>query len=496
VAPNDRRTVRAVPTPSKGGARSVRLTEPSPFAPSAAQVTADSQGGTPAPTPTAARQGSIRLPDWDEVAWPDADDDKLEEAAWPGGSGAPPAGGAPAARPGAVPPGGLLDGILRLGPDGGRRVPAPSSNDGSARHGRSARQSPGGPRLARLALVVVLVAGLITVAVAMARGGAEEPARAAGGTATAPAAGRARTIMVATTGTPAGDGSAERPYRSVQQALVDARPGDTVAVAAGTYTEGIHSIRPGRPGAPIRLLGEGARIAGATGANILVEITHDDIEVRGFDLSKARSLLWIAGASRVRVISNTLHDAGGECVRLRGGSVDNEIGGNRIERCGQAGFVPGGPDAAGEGIYIGTATARAGGVPDASNGNWIHDNVVSAPAECVDIAEHALGNRIEANTCGGAQDPAGGGIGVRGNANVVRANVVTGGKGGGIRLGGERGSDGVNNVVVGNRVTGNAGFGLLVQRRPQSAICGNAVDGNAAGTSNVGGLDPSAACPR
>jgi hypothetical protein len=308
--------------------------------------------------------------------------------------------------------------------------------------------------------------------------------------------------MVAATGTPGGDGSAERPYRSVQQALVDARPGDTVAVGAGTYTEGIHSIRPGRPGAPIRLLGQGARIVGATGANILVEITHDDIEVRGFDLSRARSLLWIVGASRVRVISNTLHDAGGECLRLRGRAVDNEIGGNRVERCGQAGYTPGGPDATGEGIYIGTATAQLGDGrnpttgPDASNGNWVHDNVVSAPAECVDIAEHALGNRVEANTCSGAKDPAGGGIGVRGNANVLRANVVTGGQGGGIRLGGAGGSDGVNNVVIGNRVTGNAGFGLLVQRRPQSAICGNAVDGNAAGTSNVGGLNPAAACPR
>jgi len=44
------------------------------------------------------------------------------------------------------------------------------------------------------------------------------------------------------------------------------------------------------------------------GGGHLVELTHDDIELTGFTLSGADTLVWVAGASRVRVHGNHLRD--------------------------------------------------------------------------------------------------------------------------------------------------------------------------------------------
>src|SRR5688572_30826126 len=81
-----------------------------------------------------------------------------------------------------------------------------------------------------------------------------------------------------------GDGSSQRPYASLKQALAEAEPGDTVAVGPGTYTGQVRSTRAGRPDAPIRLIGDDAVLAG-DGVGHLLEITHDDIVVEGFELA-------------------------------------------------------------------------------------------------------------------------------------------------------------------------------------------------------------------
>jgi hypothetical protein len=457
VAPSDRRPVRAVPNPDSngkpraGGARSARA---------GAQST---------------RPGAVKVPSWDDQAWPDAPE---EEAAWPGR--------APARE--RVPDDpfdvafGPLDDVVEE--DSGPRGTRPPVDGTEASQRR---------RRARLVLIGALVVGLAALGVGMrltdnkGRAGAVAPVDE-------------HTIVVSLKGSPAGDGSPAHPYRSIQQALVEARAGETVQVGAGTYEETLRSVRPGRPGAPIRLVGQGARIVGPDNATHLVELTHDNVELRGFDLSRAKSIVWVIGTTGVKVMGNTIHEASGECVRVRGGAIDNEIGGNRISNCGLTDFSVADDHKNGEGIYIGTAPEQLDEGknptigPDASNGNWVHGNVVRSRAECVDIKEHALGNRIEGNRCSAGEDPDSGMISVRGDANVIRGNVLTGGKGGGIRLGGDTGSDGLANVVTGNTMSGNATYGLIIRRRPQGAICGNTVTGNGQGTVNVPGLDPAAAC--
>lgn len=60
---------------------------------------------------------------------------------------------------------------------------------------------------------------------------------------------------VATTGSPRGNGSAQHPFPSIQQAIDQAQPGDRIQVGPGTFHESLHIRRSGQSGAPIRLTG-------------------------------------------------------------------------------------------------------------------------------------------------------------------------------------------------------------------------------------------------
>lgn len=312
--------------------------------------------------------------------------------------------------------------------------------------------------------------------------------------------GPGRTIHVAADANRGGDGSAARPYPSIQRALVDAHPGDEVRVAEGLYKESLRSVRSGMPGKPIRVLGDrGAHIKGdgIRQTDYLIELTHDDLVFTGFAMSDANKLIWVVGAERIQILDNTLQDAGGECIRLRYGSVDNEIAGNTVRRCGRTGFDLDADHKNGEAVYIGTAPEQLGKnptrEPDRSNGNWIHDNEMHVPAECVDVKEAAAGNVVEDNTCTGGKDPDGGGFSSRGQSTVLRDNVSTGHAGAGIRLGGDGDDDGLRSDVRGNQLRDNHGYGLSVQRTPQYVLCGNQIGDNDRGATNAD-EDPTRSC--
>jgi hypothetical protein len=308
--------------------------------------------------------------------------------------------------------------------------------------------------------------------------------------------GNGRHWRVSAAAAPGGDGSAERPFRTIAEGLNVAQPGDSVVVGPGTYRDPVVTVRAGRPDAPLQIVGDGARLEG-NGEGRLFQILHSHVTLQGFRLSGANHLLWVQGARGVRILQNHLSGAGGECMRLKYLSSGNEVGWNHIEDCGRQGFNLSTGKKNGEGIYIGTAPEQLDrnptSVPDASDDNWVHDNVISARAECVDVKEAAAGNRIEGNTCSGSQDPDSAGFSSRGRATVFSENTSTGGAGAGIRLGGDAEADGILSVVRLNRLTGNKGYGVKVQRQPQTLVCGNDTTGNGQGPSNAPG-DPSHPC--
>ncbi|HET7474567.1 MAG TPA: hypothetical protein VFJ97_00915 [Dermatophilaceae bacterium] len=67
----------------------------------------------------------------------------------------------------------------------------------------------------------------------------------------------ARTLHVATTGTSTGDGSAARPFATVQRGADVARPGDTILVHQGTYRGVVIITRSGTQAQPITLTSAG-----------------------------------------------------------------------------------------------------------------------------------------------------------------------------------------------------------------------------------------------
>lgn len=325
----------------------------------------------------------------------------------------------------------------------------------------------------------VLLAALLATAVAL---GVPAPATAAPAWSDHP-----RTLHVAAHPARPGDGSMARPYARISQAVAEAMPGDTVLVGPGRYAEEVRTARPGRPGAPIRILGRpGAHLVGPRGLSRgrLVQVLHDHVTLQSLELSHANILVWVQGARGVRLLRSRLHDAGGECVRLKGFAQANEVAHNVITRCGRARFSLARGVKNGEAIYIGTAPEQAGGRPDGSNGNRVHHNRIAATAECVDVKEASRGSLVERNRCSGSKDPDGAGFSSRGDHTTFRYNLSTGHAGAGIRLGGDRPTQGVRNNVVGNTLTDNAGYGLKVMRRPQGRIAGNTFARNRRGRTN------------
>ena len=296
-----------------------------------------------------------------------------------------------------------------------------------------------------------------------------------------------RTLHVSSSARAPGDGSATSPYPRIGQAVEVAVAGDTVLVGAGTYAELVTTVRPGRPTAPIRIVGRpGAHLVGpkSLASGRLVQVLHDYVTVESMELSHANILVRVEGASGVRILGNRLHDAGGECVRLKSFAQRNEIAHNVIARCGRVRFDLARDSKNGEGIYIGTAPEQSGGWPDRSDRNWVHHNRIDPAAECVDVKERARHNLVERNRCSGSDDPDSAGFSSRGDSTIFRHNLSTRNAGAGIRLGGDTATQGLHNDVIANTLTDNKGYGLKVMRTPQGRIAANTFARNGKGSTN------------
>ena len=315
----------------------------------------------------------------------------------------------------------------------------------------------------------------------------------------------AETYFVAPYGNTSGNGSRSDPLQSIQEALERAKPGDTIELAPGRYFQDVRTVRNGQPGRPIIIRGGRNAVVSGAGANRIVEVNHDYIELHGFTIdgrhSPAQSkdsyrdkLIYAVGnrpgdgVTGLRIIHMKLRNAGGECVRLRYQAQRNEIANSSIENCGVYDFVYKDGGKNGEGVYIGTAPEQLGkrGVPDASvdrsNANWIHHNTFDTRGnECVDIKEGSSGNIVEHNRCTGQRDRKSAGLDSRGSGNTFRHNIVYGNRGAGIRLGGDANDDGVGNNAYSNTLRDNEVGSLKIQRGPQGKICGNTVAGKRTG---------------
>jgi parallel beta-helix repeat protein len=247
---------------------------------------------------------------------------------------------------------------------------------------------------------------------------------------------------------------------------------------------------------------KGLLIKVVNGENITLEnLTIDgfyypDFPDQARKISVLNRLIWLQNTANSRIIGNIIKNAGGECIRLRTLSHDNEVAYNTIRGCGYYQFKIQQLDRLqknGEGVYIGTDPyqIRANQInkqaywgadweamTDGSHNNLVHHNDIFPGAqdelsppptnalrdgvevvdgygnECVDIKEdheeigrlvtlpgvtkaQLINNVIRDNLCQGQFDEDSGALDARGSNNLFEHNHVTGTvRGAALRLGG------------------------------------------------------------
>ena len=327
------------------------------------------------------------------------------------------------------------------------------------------------------------------------------------------------------TGTDGNDGSRDHPFKTIQAALDEAKPGTEIDLAPGLYRERITTRVNGTSDHPIVLKGpeSGRERADRYRATIVdtsrvVNINHSHYVLDGFTVDgqpelldidyptalddigdfKRRmhdrvansKLIYVGSADDSRDVTGVtirnmfLNGSGGECVRLRNNAHDNTITDSVIQYCGMYGKKVGKSDTEfhnGEGVYIGTSPGSSDqpmSDDDAGSGNVIKGNVIRTfGTECLDVKENAHDNVFEDNTCSdNAESTKDGGslVELRGHDNVVRGNRMSDSLGYGVKIRSDKDEyDKGGNVVEDNRISDTAGKAIFIKSDAEQGHIGN-----------------------
>ncbi|HEU5108512.1 MAG TPA: hemagglutinin protein, partial [Micromonosporaceae bacterium] len=211
-------------------------------------------------------------------------------------------------------------------------------------------------------------------------------------------------------------------------ALSDARAGDTIQLADGTYAGRFRLVgKRGTAQAPITVRGsrravlDGGEVSTGYGFE-LRDVAY--VRLVGFAVTRSQKAVVTERATFSELDGLHLHHIGDEAVALRRDSTDNVVRNSLIEETGL--FEP----QYGEGVYIGTWNGSwQGGQPDASDRNQVLDNTFgpNVRAEHVDIKEGTSGGVVRGNRFEGrglsGQNFADSFIDAQGNDYVISDNV-------------------------------------------------------------------------
>ena len=303
---------------------------------------------------------------------------------------------------------------------------------------------------------------------------------------------------------------------SIQKALEQVKPGDTIKISDGTYFEDLETVVDGEPDKRITI--KGSRKAVLKGTNKkarLFEIHHDYYTIDGFTIDGKHNdgkkesdyvdkLLYVHGNRKTRtikqygkefrssidglIVSNMkLINAAGECARFRYFVTNLEVAGCHIENCGVVDFefndMKSGVN--GESLYFGTSSNQwsDGKNPtseaDGSRYAHIHHNVFKSKANELDIKEGSEYVLVEHNECSTQLDPNSGCFDSRSDNNIFRFNEIFS-NANGVRIGGHKIKDkqyGKGNEVYGNKFSDNSKAELIVQTG-LNKVCGNECEGD------------------
>ncbi|MER7621364.1 right-handed parallel beta-helix repeat-containing protein [Streptomyces sp. NPDC126503] len=179
----------------------------------------------------------------------------------------------------------------------------------------------------------------------------------------------------------------------LRTALANARPGDTIRLADGTYTGNFKATTPGTATARIVLTGSSRAVLTAGGGYGLHLNGASYWTVAGITVTGGQKGIMTDAADGVVIDGVTVHGLDMEGVHFRNSSRNGILKNSRVYDTGNDGR------GMGEGVYVGSANTLS----DRSDNVLIIDNVIGPDVggESVDIKEGTTGARIIGNTFDG-----------------------------------------------------------------------------------------------
>ncbi|MET7650218.1 MULTISPECIES: hypothetical protein [unclassified Streptomyces] len=279
---------------------------------------------------------------------------------------------------------------------------------------------------------------------------------------------------------------------TLEQALAQARPGDSISLANGTYAGNFTAEASGTEAKPIFLCGgSGAVIdGGGTDDGYAFHLNHVGYwRLVGFTVRDAQKGVMADGVVGTVIQGLTVEQIGDEAIHLRDFSSDNMVRGNTVRTTGLR------REKYGEGIYIGTAKSNWCTVSncetDTSDRNVVLGNHISdTTAESIDIKEGTSGGKVIDNTFDGSKLSGSHNndswVDVKGNGWLLQGNT-----------GNHTPQDGfqthqiVNGWGTGNTFRGNTanvdgpGYGFHLTSDGNKVTCDNKANDAADGLANV-----------
>ncbi|HUB93736.1 MAG TPA: right-handed parallel beta-helix repeat-containing protein [Verrucomicrobiae bacterium] len=262
-------------------------------------------------------------------------------------------------------------------------------------------------------------------------------------------------------------------------ALAAAQPGETISLAAGTYSGATTiggytgSFALGTSGTatnPITITGPSSAIITANNSSSHYGLYLNNasyINVSGITVEDAGKGIVLDSSSNDFLSGVTVQDTSDEGIHFRTNSSNNIVENSTVDNTGLG--TPG----FGEGIYIGSANSNwctyTNCNPDQSDNNYVVGNsIYNTTAESVDIKEGTTGGLIYDNTFDGSdlsgQTGAYSTLNAKGNDYLIEDNTVTNSNQDGMQINNVYTGYGEDNVFIGNTILGTiSGYGFNME---------------------------------
>jgi len=187
-------------------------------------------------------------------------------------------------------------------------------------------------------------------------------------------------------------------------ALADARPGDLILLADGTYVGYFRVTASGTASQRITLCGSRAAVIDGGGIGLggyALQLRANYWTVDGFTVRNRLQGVEVQGGRYNTVRNLEIHTMGQEGIHLWSFAKHNLVEGNHIHDMGER------TAEYGEGVYIGSAQSKwptyFGGKPDQTDSNTVRGNLIgpNVTSEHIDAKPGTAWNRIEGNTFDG-----------------------------------------------------------------------------------------------